>query len=107
MKSLEYYSEIDAVSKIRNALVHASGILEICKNPNIIRSIIENHLYLHERDRREELISDRRYVIRLQAGSYGQQIITGPLFIWRSSGYCRDFFSNICEYFISKISHEK
>ena len=37
MRNLDYYSEIDAVLKIRNALVHASGILEICKNPNLIR----------------------------------------------------------------------
>ena len=107
VNSLAYHQQIRAALIIRNALVHASGILKMARNASSIEGIIKNHLYLHRKDRRKEIISDSRYTVRLIPGNYGDRIVVGYLFVWRYNIYCRDFFTTLCDRLTYELSTKK
>jgi hypothetical protein len=95
LKDLDHYVEIEAASKIRNGLTHASGILQICRDPDLIRSIIANHLYLHERDRSEKITSDQRYIVRLSSGTYGEIKLLSAPFLSGDAVVIAEIFSQL------------
>ena len=101
--NFEYLKEIRAAVRIRNALMHASGLLQVCRDRVGIMHIIDNYLYLHESDRRKTIIDDKRHIIHVVPTESGEQIIVGSLYAWRLAFYCRELIQLLCDELATRL----
>ncbi|OLF74982.1 hypothetical protein AWH60_10135 [Pseudoalteromonas haloplanktis] len=96
-KSVPLFEQVDAALKIRNCLFHASGILDYCKKPDQIISIVDNLTFLSEEHRHRRKASDRKVdEVIITTTKFGRRIEIINDYSFLAANYLRDYFIGLC-----------
>jgi len=95
--SIELYHQVDAALKIRNCLVHASGILDWSKENNVLRQIYKSGTFLSKEHRRlRKSNGSALNEISIVKSELGERIQITNEYSWLSCWYFRDYFLGLC-----------
>lgn len=94
---VELNHQIDAALRIRNCLVHASGVLAWSKDEKGLRQITKSGTFL-SKDHRERRIKNGSNFdeVKILRSSLGDRVQITNEYAWLCSVYFRDYFIGLC-----------
>ncbi|HCG5532412.1 TPA: hypothetical protein NJ015_004675 [Vibrio parahaemolyticus] len=92
-KSIDLYKQVDAAITIRNTLFHANGVLDWCKKPNQVRSIVHNKSFLSSQHRVNDPKSE---CVIISKTNLGERLEIVNYYSYLASIYFRDYFVRLC-----------
>ena len=102
-ESVPYHAQILAAIKIRNCLMHASGILSWSKDEEDLRRIERSMLFLPKKDREwHRKNMEVEPFVRVVSSSLGDRIVIQNIYACFLSSYLREHFMKLCVEFINK-----
>ena len=102
-ESVPNHAQILAAIKIRNCLMHASGILSWSKDEEDLRRIERSMLFLPKEDRERHRKSMKvEPFVKIVSSSLGDRIVIQNIYAYYLSSYLREYFMKLCIEFISK-----
>jgi len=100
METFEHLEPVRNAFRIRNAFMHASGVLLYSPRRNEMKRIVDNALYLLPRIRSQEMSSEGERLVSIELGDKGEQLRISPKFVWNVSTYCSALLTTICDSFL-------
>jgi hypothetical protein len=94
-KKLTLWPQVDAAIKVRNCLMHASGMLSSSRDEKELRRITASGTFLtpeHRRKKRRPLDE-----VRIIRDDFGDRLHVANDYAWLLSAYFRDYFLELCE----------
>jgi hypothetical protein len=88
---LQLSTQVDAALKIRNCLMHASGLLAHSRDAEELRRILKSGTFLLREHRKE------KGLLRIVETGVGQRLQVANDYPWLLSSYLRDFFLDLCQ----------
>jgi hypothetical protein len=95
-KDSPLYPQVQAAIRIRNCLIHASGVLSLSNANRYLREIQLTGVYLATEHQHLRTDENRKYVC-LQASPLGDRIMIGNDYCFLLCFYLRDYFVALCE----------
>lgn len=85
------WAQIEAITKIRNCLTHANGVLRYSRDEGDLRRIVHSRTYLSIEHRGKVRTSDLAE-ITISESALGDQLKIQNYFSWIAAVYLRDYF---------------
>jgi hypothetical protein len=92
---VELWPQVQAATKIRNALTHASGLLVYSSEAGELARIVRSRTYLHPNHRLTVPV-DSEYRVSLEHTSSGDVVRLRNEYSWLVVAYARDYFTGLC-----------
>ena len=86
-----FYQQIDSAIAFRNALLHADGRMEICRNSSKIERIVRSHLYIEPSRRLNGPHTDENGHPEVGLSGYPVQLKIDNFYVYRATAYFRDY----------------
>ena len=100
MGTFEHLEPVRNAFRIRNAFIHASGILLYSPRRNEMKRIVDNALYLVPKLRLQQMSSEGERLVSIDLGDKGERLRISPQYVWNVSTYCSALLTEICDSFL-------
>lgn len=98
------YDQVQAALKIRNCLMHSSGMLAWDRHEDDLRRTLSSRTYLSSEDRnRRKSIGKISNEVFINESTVGDRLQVDNMYSFIVSCYLRDYFLNLCESAIKKF----
>ena len=98
VENIDLFHQIDAAIKIRNCLLHASGILTWSKEGKEIRRIQRSGTYLSKEHRlRRKKMGGKYDELRIVESGFGDRIEIENEYVFVLTSYMRDYLVHLCQ----------
>jgi hypothetical protein len=87
------WSQIDALIRIRNCLMHAAGVLHRSKDSDALEQLVTRRAYLAPTHAAEELGEE---TVRIIEQRFGRRLVVNNMYAWLAAAYCREFIVELC-----------
>jgi hypothetical protein len=95
---ISLYEQVQAAIKIRNCLIHASGMLEWSRESDELRKIQFTGAYLSPKHSKMRLDQGRKFdEVLLDDSALGQRLSVDNQYCHILCGYLHTYFSELCE----------
>jgi hypothetical protein len=94
--SVDLYHQVDAALKIRNCLIHASGILSWSKESNNLQQIVTSNIFLSKTHRESKRKNTDTHEVMIVKSNFGDRIQITDKYPWLACWYFRDYFVGLC-----------
>lgn len=105
LQSISAHEQVVIALKFRNCLAHASGMLEMSRDPRAIRAAVESGSYLtklHRDARREK--GDPLDEARIETSDLGDRLVVTSTYSWIACSYLRDYLVDVASLCSNKMN---
>ncbi len=90
------WPQVNAALKIRNCLMHASGLLTDSRDRVDLQRIVSGKIYLSTRHRSRS-VEEEGHMVAILHTPFGERLQITNYYAWLQTSYLRDYFLDICE----------
>lgn len=94
-REAEFHEQVDAAVTLRNALLHAGGVLQLSRDHSKVRRIIDRKTYIEKERRNGNRIVDDDGRPEVALSDDDQRVEINNMFAFRATKYFRGFLLDI------------